>query len=121
MATILVIEDEPAIRANLERFLRLEGFAVVTAADGNAGVAAAREHLPNLILCDLVMPGLDGYSVMESLAAEPSTRGIPLIVVSASADENERAISVARGARDHITKPFELRNVLTTIRRHLPA
>jgi CheY-like chemotaxis protein len=120
MTRILVIEDEEPIRANLERFLKLEGFVVTTAGDGRSGAAAARSLLPDLILCDLVMPGMDGYQVISELSGDPRTRHIPLIVVSASADERERAGSIARGARDHITKPFELKTILETIRRFLP-
>ena len=86
MATILVIEDEAPIRENLRTFLEMEGHAVIDAGDGAAGLALAREHAPDLVICDLRLPELDGCALLEALRSQPATAGIPVLLVSASAD-----------------------------------
>ena len=85
MATVLVIEDEAPIRANLERFLKAEGYAVLTASDGAGGIAAAREQRPDIIICDILMPRVDGFGVLSELRADTGTARIPLIFLTASA------------------------------------
>ena len=77
MKKILVIEDEPAMRANLEQILQLEEFRPVLAGDGLAGIEAARRELPDLILCDVLMPNMDGYAVLDALRKDDSTSRIP--------------------------------------------
>lgn len=112
-----MIEDEAPIRANLERLLLAEGYAVVTAADGEAGVAAAREHRPALVICDIVMPGVDGYGVLAALRADAATTAIPFVFLTASADRDDRGRGLASGARDYITKPFKLAELMAVVRR----
>jgi DNA-binding response OmpR family regulator len=120
-AKILIIEDEPAILANLTRFLRLEGFEVLTAADGAAGVQLARSALPDLVLCDLLMPKLDGRAVLHELRAHAATRSLPLIYLTASAEPSEREARLDQGAADYLVKPVDLKDLLACVRRHLPA
>lgn len=120
MARIVVIEDEPAIRANLARMLEMEGHEVVTAEDGLAGLLRIRAQRPDLIFCDLVMPVLDGYGVLAELLARADTATIPFIFLSASADETEREEGLRRGAADYLTKPFRLGEIRDTVVRHLP-
>ena len=80
MAKILVVEDEAPIRANLKRLLGLEGYQVIAADNGRIGVELAGRELPDLILCDLIMPELDGYGVLSALRADPATAAIPLVI-----------------------------------------
>ena len=119
MSRILIIEDEDAIRANLRRFLRMEGYEVVEAADGRAGVEAARAHLPDLIICDLMMPELDGFAVLKAVRGDPVTRGIAFCFLTASAEKDTRQTGLARGADEYITKPFELGEMRKVIARLL--
>ncbi len=119
MTKVLIIEDEAPIRANLQRILTLEGFAVLEAADGAAGLAVAQSAKPDIILCDVMMPGLDGYGVLEGLRAHPDTAGIPLIFVSASADAADLEAGLSRGAANYLTKPFTIRDVLDVLQAEL--
>jgi DNA-binding response OmpR family regulator len=121
MHKILVIEDEAAIRNNLARFLRAEGYEVMTAENGVAGVAAARDGLPRLIICDIRMPELDGYGVLAALRQDATTARIPFMFLTASADRAERHIGLAQGADEYLTKPFKLPELLAAIKRRLAA
>jgi len=119
MPTVLVIEDEAPIRANLERLLKAEGYGVIAVGDGASGIAAARERRPDIIICDILMPGMDGYSVLGQLRADAETARIPLIFLTASADKDDRQRGIASGARDYMTKPFKLAELLALLRKHL--
>lgn len=119
MKRILVIEDEAHIRANLVRLLTLEGYAVEAAEDGAAGLAAARAHRPDLVICDLLMPELDGYGVLGGLRQDPATAATPFIMLTASAEESARETAWARGVDGFITKPFALRDVLQEVKARL--
>lgn len=107
-STVLVIDDEAPIRENLVRFLRLEGYQVMDAADGAAGLAAALQCTPDLILCDVMMPRLNGFEVLTQLQASPAHRHIPLIFLSASAEPEKLQEGIRMGARSYVTKPFNL-------------
>lgn len=120
MAKILIIEDEQPIRENLVRFLGMEGFEVFSAVDGEAGIALAREILPDLVVCDILMPRKTGLEVIDVLKASPETDKIPCIFLSASADEADLQAGLTRGAATYLTKPFTLSGLLATIRRFLP-
>lgn len=119
--TLLLVEDEAPLRANLQRFLTAEGYAVITAADGAEGLRLAREMRPDLVICDIVMPQVDGYHVLAALRADPQTARLPLIFISASADRDDRLRGLARGANDYVTKPFKLEQLHDAIRKWLPA
>jgi len=119
VARIVVIEDEPPIRANLSRMLEMEGHEVVTAEDGLAGLQRIRAQQPDLIFCDLVMPILDGYGVLAEVLARAETATIPFIFLSASADQGEREEGLRRGATAYLTKPFRLGEIRDTVARHL--
>jgi DNA-binding response OmpR family regulator len=120
-ARILLIEDEPPVRAILSRCLALEGYDVITAQNGEAGLQLAHEREPDLIICDLVMPEVDGYGVLAGVRANPALASTPFIFLSASADRAERETGLKRGATEYLTKPFSLEEVLVTIRRNLQA
>jgi len=116
-----VIEDVAAIRNNLARFLRAENYEVATAENGAAGVAAAREGRPHLIICDIRMPEMDGYAVLAALRQNAATTRIPFMFLTASADRAERHLGLAQGADEYITKPFKLPELLAAIKRRLAA
>lgn len=122
---ILVVEDETAIRNNIMSLLRMEGFAVVEAANGRQGLALAREHQPGLILSDVMMPELDGYGMLEQLRADPLTATIPLIFLSARTERADRRKGMNLGADDYLGKPFThdelLEAVTARIKRTQPA
>lgn len=119
MAHILVIEDEPPVRANLVRFLKLEGHQVSEAPDGAVGVAKAKLDPPDMILCDVMMPNMNGFEALAALQADPALRDIPLVFLSASAEPERMAEAVGMGARGYITKPFSLADVKAAMDQHL--
>lgn len=121
MARILIIEDEPGIRNNLRRVLRLEGHEVFEAEDGRRGVELALACAPQLVICDLMMPELDGFAVLRELRAQPATAGVAFCFLTASAEKDTRHKGLAAGADDYITKPFELTELLDLLHRRLPA
>ncbi len=119
MTTILVIEDEAAIRENLTDLLEAEGYEVVSAANGRLGVQLARQHLPDLILCDILMPELDGYGVYQELRQDPVTAIIPFIYLTAKANQADIRAGMALGADDYLIKPFTREDVLQAIATRL--
>jgi CheY-like chemotaxis protein len=121
MARILLIEDEAQIRGNLVRFLQLEGHAVTCAVDGVAGLAAVHAAVPELVICDFMMPRMDGFAVLAALQADDSLRRLPFIMLSASAEPERLEQAVAMGARAYVTKPFRLAEMRALLRQHLPA
>jgi anti-anti-sigma factor len=116
MTTILVIEDETKIRENIQEVLELEDFDVLTAENGRIGVQLAQAHHPDLIICDVMMPELDGYDVLVTLRQDPSTLKIPFIFLSAKATTADFRKGMSLGADDYLTKPFtpsELREAIS--------
>lgn len=107
-ARILVIDDEASVRENVARFLELEGYQPSQAADGLEGVKTALRAPPDLVLCDLNMPGLDGFGVLARLRAEPATAGVPFIFLTASAAPEDAQTGYKLGADEYVTKPFSL-------------
>lgn len=120
MATVLVIEDEAPLRANLVRILSAEGHQVLTAADGDEGIRRAREGKPDLVICDVLMPRLDGYGVLASLRSQPETATTPFVFLTASADKEDLERGLKSGANDYVTKPFKIADLLAAIARQLP-
>ncbi len=120
MATLLVIEDEAPLRANLVRILGAEGHRVIAAADGDEGIRRARESRPDLVICDILMPLVDGFGVLASLRSQPETAAIPFIFLTASADKENLARGLRSGANDYVTKPFQIADLLAAVRRRLP-
>jgi signal transduction histidine kinase/CheY-like chemotaxis protein len=114
---VLVIDDDPAARDLLTRYLQAEGFSVVTAASGDEGLRLARERRPVAITLDVLMPGVDGWSVLTTLKADPDLAEIPVVVVSILDD---RGIGYALGATDYLTKPIDRDRLLAIVRRHRP-
>ena len=120
MKKILVIEDEADLRANVARFLKAEGYEVMAAANGAIGVETALAQMPDLIVCDITMPEMDGFGVLFSLRENVTTAQIPFIFLTASTRTYDRQWGVQLGANDYITKPFKLEQLLEAIRKRLP-
>jgi len=104
--TVLVIDDEAPIRLLCRVNLEAEGMRVLEAADGPSGLDAARREVPDVILLDVMMPGLDGWQVAEELLDGESTQGIPIIFLTARAELRDRARGLDVGGTDYVTKPF---------------
>jgi CheY-like chemotaxis protein len=115
MLTILVVEDNEPSRDALCRRLERRGFQVIRAVDGEQAVEMARVRLPNLILMDLGLPGIDGWEATRRLKADAATRHIPLIVLSAHAMSNDRDMALAAGGDDFDTKPVRFDQLMTKI------
>lgn len=115
MKKILLIEDNPDVRENTAEILEFANFDVATAENGRVGVVKAREYHPDLILCDIMMPELDGYGVLNRLSRDPATAGIPFVFLTAKADRSDIRKGMSMGADDYITKPFEEGELLEAI------
>lgn len=114
--TILVIDDEKdlieLVRYNLEK----EGFDVIAATDGQSGLDVVKKHRPDLVMLDLMMPGLDGLQVCQRLRADPRSGRMPVIMLTAKATEADRVVGLELGADDYITKPFSPREVVARVK-----
>jgi two-component system, sensor histidine kinase and response regulator len=119
MSKILVIEDEPMVRSNLLELLEAEKFVTCSAIDGFDGIRVAQEQLPDLILCDVMMPELDGYDVLQMLRQDPETATIPFIFLTAKAAIKEVRQGMNLGADDYLTKPFGRTDLLQAISTRL--
>jgi DNA-binding NarL/FixJ family response regulator len=119
MKKILVIEDEPEMRRNLTTILRLENFIPLSAENGLVGIELAKKEKPDLILCDVMMPGLDGYGVITALRADPETVTIPLIFLTAKGEKPDIRAGMNLGADDYLTKPVAKTDLLGAIRSRL--
>ncbi|RMG16770.1 MAG: response regulator [Bacteroidetes bacterium] len=119
MKTILLIEDHPEMRENTAEILELAGYDVVTAENGKVGVNKALEHLPDLIICDIMMPELDGYGTLRVLSRNPATAGIPFIFLTAKAEKSDWRKGMQLGADDYLTKPFEDSELLDIVELRL--
>ena len=106
MTTVLVIDDEAPIRLLCRVNLEAEGMAVLEAVDGATGLETARRELPDVILLDVMMPGLDGWHVAEELLDDEQTNGIPIVFLTARAELRDRARGLDLGGVDYVTKPF---------------
>jgi DNA-binding NarL/FixJ family response regulator len=114
-----VIEDEAETRENLVLMPEMEGFQPLSAPNGSAGVAVARRELPDVILCDVSMPKLDGYGVLEQLRADSATVSIPFIFLTAKGDRKDLRTGMNLGADDYLTKPASAEDVLSAINARL--
>jgi len=115
---VLVIDDEAPIRLLCRVNLEAEGMSVIEAGDGPGGLELARSEQPEVILLDVMMPGLDGWRVAERLLDDPVTRDIPIVFLTARADIRDRARGIDLGGLDYVTKPFnpvELASLVRTV------
>ncbi|HWJ32270.1 MAG TPA: response regulator [Gaiellaceae bacterium] len=119
MTKVLVIDDEAPIRLLCRVNLEAEGMNVIEAADGPSGVDMARDEEPDVILLDVMMPGLDGWHVAEELLRDNRTTGIPIIFLTARAEFRDRARGLDIGGVDYITKPFNPLELAPLVQRLL--
>lgn len=123
--TILIIEDEEDIRKLLAYNLQKEGYATLDSGDGADGLHIARSKQPDLILLDLMLPGMDGLSVCRELERGKNTAAIPIIMLTAKGEELDRVVGLELGADDYMVKPFSVRELMLRIRnilkRHVQA
>jgi DNA-binding response OmpR family regulator len=110
--TILVVDDDPTIRDVLERYLQREGFAVLTAADGQVALQKAGSEKPDLVVLDLMLPHVDGWEICRQLRAEST---VPILMLTARGEEYERILGLGLGADDYVTKPFSPGEVVARI------
>jgi len=116
MARILVIEDEADIRRVLDYNLRSAGHEVLSAEQGREGLSLVREERPDLVLLDLMLPDVSGTEVCRAIKDDPSSRAIPVIVLTARSEEIDRVVGFELGADDYVTKPFSVRELILRIR-----
>ena len=119
MSTLLLIEDHAALRQNIEDMLTLEGYHVLSAADGPSGLRLAREQRPDLILCDIMLPGCDGMEILATLRAHAETSSLPFIFLTAKGDSADIRAGMNLGADDYLPKPVSRANLLTAVRSRL--
>ena len=112
---ILVIEDHQDVRDNICEILELSAYEVIQAPNGKEGVEAARKQKPDLILCDIMMPEIDGYEVLYLLGKSPETAGIPFIFLTAKAEREDFRKGMSMGADDYLVKPFDQMDLLNAI------
>ncbi len=119
MKKVLLIEDDLSLRENTAELLELAGYEVVMAPNGKIGVAYAKSSMPNIIVCDIMMPEMDGYGVLEVLSADDATTHIPFIFLSAKTERSEIRKGMDLGADDYLTKPFEEEELLSALESRL--
>lgn len=119
MKRILIIEDDTVLRENTAELLELSNFQVITAPNGKIGMHLAKEHLPELIVCDIMMPEMDGYAVLEALSKDEGTKHIPFIYLSAKTERQDVRKGMNLGADDYITKPFSEDELISAIESRL--
>ena len=115
MKRILLIEDNHSLREEIINVLELEGFDIVTAETGRVGLARLAEQIPDLVLCDLMMPDMDGYETIQAIRSNPATRTLGVILLTARDDEQCRTRGAEVGADDYVTKPFRIPDLLNAV------
>ena len=113
---LLIVEDEPTLLDTLKYSLKRQGYEVVTASDGVQALATARTEKPDLVILDIMLPGLDGFEVCRILRQEMS---LPILMLTAKDDEVDKIVGLEVGADDYLTKPFSMRELLARVRAHL--
>lgn len=113
---ILVVEDDETLRETIDYNLTNQGFEVVTATDGRVALEVAREHKPELILLDVMLPGIDGFEVCRILRQEMN---VPILMLTARTEEIDRVVGLEMGADDYITKPFSMRELMARVKATL--
>ncbi len=119
MKKILLIEDEPEMRRNLTMILRLEKFQPIVAENGRIGIELALKEKPDVVLCDVMMPELDGYGVLQALRENPETVAVPFIFLTAKGEKPDIRAGMNLGADDYLTKPVAKADLLNAIRSRL--
>ena len=115
MKKILVIEDHATMRRNVVTILEMEGYTALAAANGREGLALVASEHPDLILCDVMMPELDGHGVLRALRADPVTASVPFIFLTAKGEKNDQRTGMNLGADDYLTKPISRDDLVATL------
>jgi len=119
MTVILLIEDHPDMRENIATILRHSGHSVLVAADGAQGLELARDEMPDLIVCDVMMPGMDGYEVLRTVRSESGIAGTPFIFLTAKGEKRDQRAGMNLGADDYLTKPVSAEELLAAVKTRL--
>lgn len=115
MAKVLIVDDSPTETYKLTSILEKHGHSVITAENGESGVTTAKKDLPDLILMDVVMPGLNGFQATRQLSKAAETSHIPIIIVTTKDQETDRVWGLRQGAKAYLTKPIEEKNLLSVM------
>jgi two-component system, NtrC family, response regulator AtoC len=113
---ILIVEDDPVIRANVLELLSEEGYEVISAQDGADGIALAKARVPNLVVCDITLPKLDGFAVLRAIREDPAIASTPFIFLTAKAERTDVRTGMSLGADDYLSKPFTAKELLDAVR-----
>jgi CRP/FNR family cyclic AMP-dependent transcriptional regulator len=119
MKKILLIEDNDEVRENTAEILEISNYKVFTAANGKIGIELALKELPDLIICDIMMPVMDGYDVLKLLHKHKKTENIPFIFLTAKSEKADIREGMKMGAVDYLIKPFEGKELLNSVKIHL--
>ena len=120
-ARILLVDDEPDLVELVRHHLSREHYDVVTAADGEAGLTEARRRIPDLVILDLMLPGMDGLEVCRRLRSDARTQHIPILMLTAKGEESDAVIGLAQGADDYVRKPFGMKELVARVATRLRA
>jgi twitching motility two-component system response regulator PilH len=120
MARVLIVDDSPSQLMGMKRIIEKLGHEILTAEDGALGVEVAKRELPDLILMDVVMPNLNGFQATRSIAKEPSTSHIPIVLVTTKDQETDRVWGMRQGAKAYLTKPVNEAALMKLVKELLP-
>jgi len=118
---ILIVEDDPSVLRATSYILEKEGYEVLTAQNGLEGLKKARESNPDLLILDVMLPGIDGFEICHSLRSEPKTAGLPILMFSAKGQESDKATGLKVGADEYMTKPVDREVLLNKVAAWLSA
>lgn len=118
-AIVLIVDDESHIRHLTARVLKMAGYQVLEAASGSQALQLVKEARPDLITCDIDMPGMDGFELLKAIKSQPATAQIPVIMLTGIGQRKDAERATELGASDYITKPFSSTNLIETIERQL--
>ncbi len=121
MARVMVVDDSPTDKAFIKQMLERAGYEVIEATSGQDAVELARTQLPDCVVMDVVMPGMNGFQATRTLSKDPATAAIPVLVVSSKSQETDRLWALRQGAREYITKPVKEADLIGKIKAVLGA
>lgn len=120
MTTVLIVDDSPTETHIYKSMLEKNGFTPIAAASGEEGVKMAKENLPDLILMDVVMPGMNGFQATRVISKDPATSHIPVIIITTKDQETDKVWGMRQGAKDYLVKPVKEKELLAHMNKHLP-